>query len=268
MRGTVGGTRDTPKQPRQTKGYEHTKIKTLALALASLIIASISKGDPPLHISMGGPKTTFTWNGWSVTTTAVYFADSADRVSAGPDSVMVHLRLTVQNISNHGQTFIPQNAIKIVIGENKFHAEDIDHGMNYMRNIEPTLTRERQCYFEIPKSMMTTDFVLEFNQPFGDTIDVLVVPDAVPKNVDGNSIWWNRQAQNPDHTDLSGLSEDQIGFIAQKEAIGFHKNHPGIDALSIVSWVDKFAFGHNLRGKAVSDYTAEFNNAYDAMEAK
>jgi hypothetical protein len=58
------------------------------------------------------------------------------------------------------------------IPDNSFDAEDLDASSDYVRNIEPTLSRQRECYFELLKSVVKDSFLLRFADLFTDTSDV------------------------------------------------------------------------------------------------
>ena len=59
----------------------------------------------------------------------------------------VDLCMTVRNSSHQGPSFVPQNKVKIVIDDNSFDGKNLDAGSDYVGNIEPTLSRQRECYF-------------------------------------------------------------------------------------------------------------------------
>jgi hypothetical protein len=108
------------------------------------------------------------WDGWAVKIDGLNFKSSIESYGvkkAGPDSIFVHVAMTVRNNKNHGEAFIPQNALKIVIGGNEYDAQDLDVGaVSYMGNIEPTLVRDRLCYFELPTSQVGNSLTLRFKQ--------------------------------------------------------------------------------------------------------
>jgi len=125
------------------------------------------------------------WSGWLVKIDGLNFKSSIERYGvkkAGPDSIFVHLAMTVQNNKNHGEAFIPQNALKIVIGGNEYDAQDLDVGaVSYMGNIEPTLVRDRLCYFELPTSQVGNSLILRFKQFLTEEKAVKVtIADAPP----------------------------------------------------------------------------------------
>jgi hypothetical protein len=124
-------------------------------------------------------QTELEWDGWDITITRLTFANSikqsfGDPKTADSDSEFVYLSMTVRNSSHKGQSFIPQNNLKIVIDDNSFDAEDLDPSFDYVKNIEPTLSRTRECYFELPKSVVKDSFLLRFAGFFTDTSDVPV----------------------------------------------------------------------------------------------
>jgi hypothetical protein len=122
-------------------------------------------------------QTQLQWDGWDVTITNLAFTTSVKQsfgepLTADSDSVFVDLSLTVKNSSHEGQSFVPQNKLKIVIAGNSFDAEDLDPGSDYVKNIEPTLSRQRECYFELPRIVVKDSFLLRFAGLFTDTSDV------------------------------------------------------------------------------------------------
>jgi hypothetical protein len=124
-------------------------------------------------------KTELGWQGWDITINRLIFTNSVKqsfgaRKTADSDSEFVYLSMTVRNASHEGQSFIPQNNLKIVIDDNTFDAEDIDSSFEYVKNIEPTLSRTRECYFELPKSAVKDSLLLRFTAFFTDTSDIPV----------------------------------------------------------------------------------------------
>lgn len=81
----------------------------------------------------------------------------------------VDLRMTVRNSSHQGPSFVPQNKVKIVIDDNSFDGKNLDAGSDYVGNIEPTLSRQRECYFELPRALVKDSFLLRFGGNFTDT---------------------------------------------------------------------------------------------------
>src|SRR5271166_6972754 len=90
-------------------------------------------------------QTQFVWDKWEIKIDTLQFqgsiGESDDEERPASDSEFVYLHLTVKNSDNHGKDFIPQNDVKIVIGENEFDAADIDRHGEYIKNVEPTLIR-------------------------------------------------------------------------------------------------------------------------------
>jgi hypothetical protein len=137
-----------------------------------VVIAGLSLANPNYakeqNKTLTPEVTQLEWDGWLVKIDGLNFKPSIERYGvkkAGPDSVFVHLAMTVRNNKNHGGAFIPQNALKIVIGGNEYDAQDLDVGaVSYMDNIEPTLVRDRLCYFELPTSQVGNSLILRFKQ--------------------------------------------------------------------------------------------------------
>jgi hypothetical protein len=152
------------------------------VAVASLSIANYAQA---LNKTLTPEVTQLQWNGWLVKIDELDFTTSIERYSvkrAGPDSIFVHLAMTVRNNKNHGEAFIPQNALKIMIGGNEYDAQDLDVGaVSYMDHIEPTLVRTRLCYFEVPTSQVVNSFTLRFKQFLSEEKTVKVaIADAPP----------------------------------------------------------------------------------------
>jgi hypothetical protein len=118
------------------------KTLLILMAVASLTVVTHAQAQ-----GLQPAQTQLQWEGWDIKINELVFSDAVGSKTAGADSTFVKLGLTVQNISHKGQAFIPQNDLKIIIGEDAFDAEDIDPNGEYMGNIEPTLVRQRACYF-------------------------------------------------------------------------------------------------------------------------
>jgi hypothetical protein len=135
------------------------------VAIASLSIVNYAQAQ---NKTLTPEVTQLQWDGWLVKIDDLQFSSSIEHYGvkkAGADSIFVHLSMTVRNNKNHGETFIPQNALKIVIGGNEYDAQDLDVGaVSYMGNIEPTLVRDRLCYFELPTSQVGNSLTLRFKQ--------------------------------------------------------------------------------------------------------
>src|ERR1700736_3095257 len=99
-------------------------------AAVSLIIADYTKAQ-----DLKAEKIQFQWNGWGVKINDLAFADTVPATSystktADNDSEFVYMKFTVTNSSHEGQSFIPQNDLKIIIGDNAFDAADVG-GLEY-----------------------------------------------------------------------------------------------------------------------------------------
>jgi hypothetical protein len=151
------------------------------VAVASLLIANYVQAQ---NKTLTPEVRQLQWDGWLVKIDELNFKSSIERFGlekAGPDSIFVRLAMTVQNNKNHGETFVPQNALKILIGGNEYDAQDLDTGVSYMGNIEPTLVRTRLCYFELPTSQVGNSFTLRFKELFSEEKTVKVaIADAPP----------------------------------------------------------------------------------------
>jgi hypothetical protein len=164
-------------------------ITVTALAFVSLFAIAAGSAKAELGWSLWTltpEKTQFNWDSWDVKINNLTFRKSVQRFSeetADSDSIFVYLDLTVKNTGTKGNDFIPQNRIKLIIGENTFDAEDLDERVEYLRNIEPTLVRNRKCYFEIPISMQSGPFTLRFEAPslFGGEVVTVAVISAKPE---------------------------------------------------------------------------------------
>jgi len=53
-----------------------------------------------------------------------------------------------------------------------YDAEDLDERVDYLANIEPTLVRERNCYFELPRAEFSDYFELYFDSLFSDKLAI------------------------------------------------------------------------------------------------
>ena len=152
------------------------------MAVASLSIANHVQAQ---NKTLTPEVTQLQWDGWLVKIDDLDFKSSIERYGikkAGPDSIFVRLAMTVRNNKNHGEAFIPQNALKIAIGGNEYDAQDLEVGaVSYMDNIEPTLVRDRLCYFELPTSQVGNSLTLRFKQWLTEEKTVKVaIADAPP----------------------------------------------------------------------------------------
>jgi hypothetical protein len=142
------------------------KTALILMALANQIIATSVEAQQKQLTPL---RTELNWAGWAIKINQIYFTDTVEafrREIADEDSVFVYLDLTVQNNSNEGARFIPQNDLKIAIGDKVFDAadlEDYSKGISYTGNIEPTLVRNRKCYFELPQALLKDSFILQFS---------------------------------------------------------------------------------------------------------
>jgi hypothetical protein len=79
----------------------------------------------------------FYWDKWG-TLLDIGYTDSVTRFgekkSADAYSVLVYMQLGVMNGAHEGRGFIPQNCIKIIIGDDEFDAADLDEKCNYSSN--------------------------------------------------------------------------------------------------------------------------------------
>jgi hypothetical protein len=133
------------------------------------------------HSTFTPAEKEFDWEGFHIKIVQMTLASSIctngpldEWRRADQGSVFIELVLAVTNTGNRGVGFIPQNDIKLVIGSNEFDAEDIDPELEYLRNIEPTMTKKRMCFFEIP-AHDPGSFILRFAALFTSSHDVTVV---------------------------------------------------------------------------------------------
>jgi hypothetical protein len=163
----------------------------------------------------------FQWEGWDIKIVALYFTDGITtpfgEKRSQEDSVFVYLSLMVKNNSDHGNPFIPQNNLKILAGDNTFDAEDVEQGgENYIENIEPTLTRRRGCYIELPKVVIRQPFTLQFGSLLGSQY-VLHVSAVNPQAIE----YYNRgYAEYIKGNYDAALGDDSCSFGEQDELRG------------------------------------------------
>jgi YARHG domain len=128
------------------------------------------------------------WEGWNIKINGLFFTNLIDqgytKKTAQNDSVFVYLDLTVKNNNNRGVNFIPQNCLKIIIGDDSFDAEDCgEETSNDLENIQPTLTRKRACYFELPTALVQDSFALRLSGFLSDQYDIQVrIEQPKPKS--------------------------------------------------------------------------------------
>jgi hypothetical protein len=99
------------------------EILSVAILAAGLFVA------PSPAQTLSGPHD-LEWTDRRVKINRLEFTDSVTRFDekkkADADSIFVYMDLTVTNISHKGNTFVPQNTLKIIVGDNAFDAEDLD----------------------------------------------------------------------------------------------------------------------------------------------
>jgi hypothetical protein len=220
------------------------ELKGIFLLTASLglIISAITGQAQELRPS----KAELGWHGWDIRIDRMTFTNSVrqsfgELTTASSDSKFVYLSMTVRNSSHEGQNFIPQNNLKIVIDDNTFDAEDLDPSLDYVKNIEPTLSRRRECYFELPKSVLKDSLLLRFTDFFTDNSDVSVFITATPAPTAQPSSLLLRSPRPPYPTEaleahISGnvrvRMTVQDGNIVETEASG-----PPVLANAAVRWI-------------------------------
>ena len=141
----------------------------------------------PLTASLTPAETEFLWNGLGIRVNKVEFADSiqdhwGDTKNADPEAVFVVLDLTVRNNRDKGYGFVPQNSLKLVVGDKEIDCADLG-GISYVDNIEPTLSAHRKGYFEVPKAILTNPFVIRFSEFWEKGHDLAINVAAKPSFV-------------------------------------------------------------------------------------
>jgi hypothetical protein len=130
------------------------------------------------------------WTNWQIKINHLEFTNYVTRYTgeqkAAADSIFVYMEMTVTNIGHKGNTFVPQNTLKIVKGGNEFDAADLDGvSESYVSNVEPTLSRERKCYFELPLGVVKDSFIIRFSGFLTETKDIKIsisTPDPTPES--------------------------------------------------------------------------------------
>jgi hypothetical protein len=154
------------------------KILLILTAFASLTMANFAQAQ-----TLKPEKTQLFWDSWNIQIKDLYFTDSVKKILGGltvadSDSEFVYLKFTIKNSSHEGKTFIPSGVFKIVIGDNAYDAADLGD-LDYLNNIEPTLTRTRECYFELPKAEIKDSFSLKLSTLFKETnFDLVTIVSA------------------------------------------------------------------------------------------
>jgi hypothetical protein len=184
------------------------KTVLLLTALAGLTVAAYGQEQ-----ILTANQDILAWDGWDIHIGSLYFitdlTDGLQHVYCAKDTIFIHFGFSVKNNTHNGEAFIPQNNIKIVIGDNAFDAADEQRGtFDYVKNIEPTLVRVRKCYFEIPKALAKGLFVIRFSRSFEDPVDVHVTistkGEPVPAGMSFDpSPWHNgyKITKEQEHTD-------------------------------------------------------------------
>ena len=150
----------------------------LAGPLCALAADPAEPAEITYYVVLSSPKAAFNWGDWLIETRDI----TCKRTGSG--GVFVDLVMVVHNQGSHGQNFIPQNMLKLVIAGRFYDAEDIDPKLENMRNIEPLFQARRECYFELPQALLeaSTSFCIRFQEPFGSPIDLEVTqtPPSTP----------------------------------------------------------------------------------------
>jgi hypothetical protein len=203
---------------------------TLAAGLFAVMAAHAQSDWRKLTLTPS--QTQFHWNGWDIKINALTFSNSITKNKgsfmeteevAESSSMFVRLSLTVKNISNKGQTFVPQSQLKLVIAGNEFDAEDLEtRVLDYLKNVEPTMVKSRDCYFEIPIDQLSGPFDLQLVESrFFDTGEkasiAITVADATPVKRATGVI-----AQSPPPSGL--LDQEKLVYSSRE---GWHVPHPG-----------------------------------------
>jgi hypothetical protein len=112
----------------------------------------------------------FELNDWRIRVDTLQYADSFGILRPNPDATFLVISLTVRNDRNTGETFIPQNWLKLIVAGKEFDCADL--GV-YLENIEPTLVKNRQAYFELPIALLNQPMSLQFKRNwFGEVYNL------------------------------------------------------------------------------------------------
>ena len=160
-------------------------MKRVLLILAAAILALSAQA-----YTLTPDRTELQWDDWdinikSLVDTNAVGAGTFRAKEAGDDSLFVQMLLTVKNNSHKGFSFAPSAVVRLIIGENEFDAENLESSDSYVDNIEPTLVRERDCYFEVPKALFKDSFTLRFSALLTESAEVHVsiakpMPTPIP----------------------------------------------------------------------------------------
>jgi tetratricopeptide (TPR) repeat protein len=221
------------------------------------------------------------WEGWDVKITGLYLTDNVKTYygekTSQDDSIFVCLGLTVKNNNNHGESFIPQNNLKIIIGNNTFDAEDLDQGAEYTENIQPTLTRRRNCYFELPRSQTQGSFTLQLGGLLANkyNLEVCVVKPEAASYYDAGHAADSKGDYTAAIVDYSKAIEVDPKFTYAYNGRGNAKDHKGdydgaiADYSKAIEIDPDFLNAYNDRGNAKDskgDYDgaiADYNKAIE-----
>jgi hypothetical protein len=99
--------------------------KILLAAALSLTIGAATATTYANSLLLTPSKTQLEWQGWTITINRLAFEKTikqshGDARIPDSDSEFVYLDLTVKNSSHQGQSFVPQNDVKIMVGEDAF----------------------------------------------------------------------------------------------------------------------------------------------------
>lgn len=154
-----------------SKRWKARAMKKTVLLL--MVFAGLTFGTYGQELILTANRDTLSWNGWDIQIRSLCFT-TFSKDNDVDDNVVVFLYLLVKNNTQHGEAFIPQHDLKIIIGDKALDAADLDDGFQYMKNIAPAVARHRACYFEIPKALAKGSFIIRFSSLSAEDADVKV----------------------------------------------------------------------------------------------
>jgi hypothetical protein len=142
-----------------------------ALLAAALFWGGTAQGGQWLLMTLGNK---FAFADSIINVDAMDLGILSKSVVTGYDGTVYQLVvwIDVQNISDHAETFIPREDLKVVVGGASFSDTATANDPKYLAEIEPATTQERAGVFYIPKAVLKDGFIIRAKN---DDIKVSVI---------------------------------------------------------------------------------------------
>jgi hypothetical protein len=189
-------------------------LKNFVLSIAAIGIVAITA-----TAKAGQPLDHLTWDNWGIDIYQVgYTSQVSATVSnkeADEGSLFIRVDFTVKNLDRRSHPFSPQTNMKLLWDGREYDGQDIDPGWANLDWVEPSVTKTRAVYFELPAEAKWQRVTIRFHDDgffglgAGDTQDVSInfagqkpAPTPAPASVsepenDTNNTVASNPAPNP-----------------------------------------------------------------------